>query len=238
MQVAHFRIEMGESGFSMPCVTLRDRRAGGQPMVRFIYQRHLETVLYGRVEGSSGPIWKLLNSSGMGATAFAVNKQAVSSSMLTQSEFTDLMRIFKDALPADVVDPCSLGRIRNCTLLPLATAAAIARSFGRSAASMAWLRAFSQPVPEAWALREEAEANAANLQLDLVLEEQLEEQGDFEAEDLSFAEELTQMSSFKAVRRAASCVRSLCVCLPERSPDREVAPRRTATTRRACRRTS
>ena len=102
---------------------------------------------------------------------------------------------------------------------------------------MAWLRAFSQPVPEAWALREEAEANAANLQLDLVLEEQLEEQGDFEAEDLSFAEELTQMSSFKAVRRAASRVRSLCVC-PYPRGRRIEAPRRTATTRRACRRTS
>ena len=39
-----------------------------------------------------------------------------------------------------------------------ATAAAIARSFGRSAASMAWLRAFSQPVPEAGAVRAEAAA--------------------------------------------------------------------------------
>jgi hypothetical protein len=186
LPIARFRIEAGD-GFSMPCVSLRDRRARGHPVVRFIYQRHLETVLYGRIDGSSGPIWKLLNNSGLGSTALAVNKAAVTTSILTQDEFTQLMATFKEALPADVIDPCSLGRIRNCTLLPLATAAAIARSFGRSGASMAWLRAFSQQVPEAWALREEQEQNAANLEVDLVLEAQLEEQGDFEAEEISFA---------------------------------------------------
>ena len=197
LQVTRFRVE-ARAGFSMPCVTLRDRRAGGQPLVRFLYQRHLETVLYGRTEGSSGPIWKLLNASGLGATALAVNKQAVASSLLSQGEFDQLMKTYKEALPADVVDPCSLGRIRNCTLLPVATAAAIARGFGRSPASMAFLRALSQPVPEAWALQEEHEANLANHQLDLVLLDQLDEQGDFEAEELSFAEELTRMPAFSA----------------------------------------
>ena len=29
------------------------------------------SLLYGRTEGSSGPIWKLLNASGLGATALA-----------------------------------------------------------------------------------------------------------------------------------------------------------------------
>ena len=33
LQVARFRVEAGD-GFSLPCVTLRDRRAGGQPLVR------------------------------------------------------------------------------------------------------------------------------------------------------------------------------------------------------------
>jgi hypothetical protein len=30
-------------------------------LVRWVYQRHLETVLYGRSDGSSGPIWKVMN---------------------------------------------------------------------------------------------------------------------------------------------------------------------------------
>ena len=84
------------------------------------------------------------------------------------------MSAFKEALPAEVCDPSSLGRIRSCTLLPLATAAVVCRQHGRSGASMAWLRAFSQPIPDAWGLHEEAEINAANLEMDLVLQDQLE----------------------------------------------------------------
>jgi hypothetical protein len=166
-----YRVE-GGVGFSMPCVTLRDRRAGGQPPLRFVFQRHLETVLYGRSEGSSGPIWKLLNSTGLGSTALQVNKQAVSSSTLVQGEYDQLMSIFKRHLPPEVVDPCSLGRIRQCTLLPVATAAALARTFGRSDASTALLTALSQPVPAAWALHAQAEIDAANNEVDLVLQEQ------------------------------------------------------------------
>ena len=60
----------------------------------------------------------------------------------------------------------------------------------------------SQPVPVSWELREEQAANAANLQVDLVLNDKLEaleaEQA-FEVEELSFAEELTTMPVFSAV---------------------------------------
>ena len=86
----------------MPCVTLRDRRAGGQPMVRFVFQRHLESALYRRAIGSSGPIWKLLNATGMGATALQVSKVSVTNELLTQSEFEQLMTLFKQHVPSDV----------------------------------------------------------------------------------------------------------------------------------------
>ena len=42
--VERFRVEQGE-GFTMPVVSLIDRRAAGNRLVRFVYQRHLETVL-------------------------------------------------------------------------------------------------------------------------------------------------------------------------------------------------
>jgi hypothetical protein len=194
LPVTYYRVE-SNGGFSMPCVAAEDRRAAGHPIVRFIFQRHLETVLYGRTEGSSSPLWKILNATGMGSTALSVSKQSVTASLISQPQYQQLLAVFKSALPSDVVDPCSLGRIRCCTILPLATAAAIARTFGRSDASMAFLRAFSQPVPEAWTLREEHEQNLANRELDLVLEEKLDDL-DFEAEELSFAEELTTMPAF------------------------------------------
>eukprot|EP00966_Prymnesium_polylepis_P237120 5484409-Prymnesium_polylepis.1 len=50
--------------------------------------------------------------------------------------------------------------------MPIAAAATIVRSFDRSGAAIAWLRAFNQPVPQAWELREEQEANAAAGEVD------------------------------------------------------------------------
>lgn len=158
--VERFRVEHGE-GFTIPVVSLTDRRAAGNRLVRFVFQRHLETVLCGRSEGSSGPIWKVMNAAGIGATTMAVNKVSVNAGTITDSEHKELMDAFKSALPADMVDPSSLGRIRNCTILPLAAATTVVRTFGRSPASMAWLRALSQPEPQAWELREEQEVNDA-----------------------------------------------------------------------------
>jgi hypothetical protein len=183
----------------MPVVSLTDRRAAGNRLVRFVFQRHLETVLYGRSEGSSGPIWKVMNAAGIGSTTMAVNKAAVTAGTITEAEYAALMDAFKSALPADVVDPSSLGRIRNCTIMPLADAAPVVRTFGRSPASMAWLRALSQPIPQAWELREEHEANAAAGEVDLVLEEKLDD-ANFEAEETSFAAELMTMPTFSADR--------------------------------------
>ena len=129
--VERFRVEHGE-GFTMPVVSLTDRRAAGNRLVRFVFQRHLETVLFGRSEGSSGPIWKVLNASGMGATTMAINKAAVTTGIITDAEYAALMDTFKSALPADVVDPSSLGRIRNFTIIPLAAAATVAKTVATS----------------------------------------------------------------------------------------------------------
>ena len=103
----------------MPVVSLTDRRAAGNRLVRWVFQRHLETVLYGRSEGSSGPIWKVMNQAGIGATTLAICKANVVSGLITDAEYNSLLDVFKSALPADVVDPSSLGRIRQCTILPL-----------------------------------------------------------------------------------------------------------------------
>jgi hypothetical protein len=107
--VERFRVEHGE-GFTMPVVSLTDRRAAGNRLVRFVFQRHLETVLYGRSDGSSGPIWKVMNAAGIGSTTMTINKAAVTAGTITEAEFKAIMDTFKSALPADVVDPCSLGR--------------------------------------------------------------------------------------------------------------------------------
>ena len=189
-----FRIECRD--FSMPRLRLRDRRSAGHPVLFFIYQRHLERVLYGRESGSTGPIWKLLNQSGQGLTAFQVNKSAVQAGVLSQGEFDAILECFKQNLID--VDPSSIGRVRACTILPMSTAAAIARKFGRSEASMAFLSAFAQQVPQSWELLEQQAAHEAANERDLLLDEQLEAHGDIEAEDVTFSEELQQMAKFSS----------------------------------------
>jgi len=230
LQVDIFRVEHGD-GFSMPCISMLNRRVGGAPrMLRWICQRHLEILLFNRGDGGSsvrpyralpirarqhgrpaqshrsslpqGAIWKALSNAGLDATSLCVNRKAMRDGFVLEAELAHILQVFKDALPADVCDPCSLGRIRSCTLLPIATAAVVCRSHGRSPASLAWLRAFSQPVPDAWLLHEQAEADEAANQVDLKLQEKLEQlEGEqhFEAEELSFAQELQQMPTFSAV---------------------------------------
>ena len=98
--VERYRVEHGE-GFTMPVVSLTDRRAAGNRIVRFVFQRHLETVLYGRSEGSSGPIWKVMNAAGIGSTTMAINKAAVTAGTITEAEYAALMDAFKSALLAE-----------------------------------------------------------------------------------------------------------------------------------------
>jgi hypothetical protein len=187
LQVNMYRVEHGD-GFSMPSVLLANRRAGGAnpPMIHWIFQRHLEILLFNRADGgSSGAIWKVLNLSGLSSTSLCCTRKAVNDGVLLEAEFTQIMQVFKAALPAEMCDPSSLGRIRFCTVLPVATAALICRQHGRSPTSLAWLRAFSQSVPDSWVLHEQAEQDAANGEANLVLLDQLDDQS-FEVEDVSF----------------------------------------------------
>ena len=154
-----------------------------------------ECILYNRAldGGSSGAIWKLLNQLGLGSTALQVDAKAICAGHILQTEYNEIMRIYRTTSTGI---EC-MRRIRSVTILPLATAAAVARSFGRSQASLAFLRAFSMPVPESWELASQQEANTAVGEVDFVLDEQLDEHT-FEAEDQSFAQELTSMASFAA----------------------------------------
>ena len=196
----NFRVDMpNEEGFTLPRLQLRDRRAAGHPQLHWVYQRHLESILYNRASdgGTTGAIWKILNATGLGSTALHVNGSAIALGQVTQPEYDEMMARFKLSLSG--VDPSSVGRIRSFTLLPVTTAAAVARSFGCSPTSLSFLRSLAQPVPQAWELQEQAEDDAANGEVDLVLQEQLESAQNLEIEEVeSFTAELQQMAPFAA----------------------------------------
>ena len=198
LSVDIYRVEYG-TGFSFPRIALLNRRSGGAypRTLYWICQRHLEALLFGRSDGgSSGAIWKILNISGLGATSLCCTRKAVQDGHITEAEYLQIMSVYKQHLPSSLVDPSSLGRIRSCTLLPVATAALVCRQHGRSAATTAWLTAFSQSVPDSWQLHAQAEQDAAAGVPDHALESQLDD-ASFEVEDISFRDELTSMPVFE-----------------------------------------
>ena len=198
IQVTHFRVDVeGGEGLTFPCITMLNRRGGGAPIIlRWVFQRSLEILLFRRTDGgSTGAIWKALNNTGLQSTSLLCDRKAVNNNVILDPELQELMTTFKASLPAGQHDPSALGRIRSCTLLPLATAAAVCRQYGRSAASMGFLRAFNQQVPTGWELQDEAEQDAADGVYDPELSDKLDEHG-FEVEELSIAQELTQVPEF------------------------------------------
>ena len=60
-----------EGGFAMPRLRLHDRRGEGRPQrLAWVFQRHLEMLLFHRFEGgTSGAVHKLLGRTGLGRTA-------------------------------------------------------------------------------------------------------------------------------------------------------------------------
>ena len=62
LPVIYYRIDRGD-GYTLPVVTLPDRRAAAQPNLQWVCQRHLEIVLYNRTDGGySGAVWCALSS--------------------------------------------------------------------------------------------------------------------------------------------------------------------------------
>ena len=110
--VERYRVEHGE-GFTMPVVSLTDRRAAGNRIVRFVFQRHLETVLYGRSEGSSGPIWKVIPPASIGwgyAKSMAVLEQNAKSAR--RANFGQNTKR-SPALSVSVKKPCQRARQKS-----------------------------------------------------------------------------------------------------------------------------
>ena len=56
--VERYRIETGtgdSGGYTMPVIQFADRRAAGRPSLKWVYQRHVEIVLFDRGDGGRCP---------------------------------------------------------------------------------------------------------------------------------------------------------------------------------------
>eukprot|EP00966_Prymnesium_polylepis_P309511 7151471-Prymnesium_polylepis.1 len=117
-----------------------------------------------------------------------LNKASIAEGLVSPQEFATLISLLTETLPLE-----SRGRVRNATLVPLNLVPVLCQKLGRSQRTRDLLAALQQPLPRLWAAQEEAEANAHDGELDLVLEEEIEE---LEEEEAHFATELVQMAPF------------------------------------------
>ena len=148
----------GGIGLTVPRFRIPDGRSARQAQVTWLPQRYLEMLLFYRTDGgSSGAVNKLLNKVGLGPTAWVINAAAVANEEISQAHADFVISTFRDLLPSNS-DAVLGGRTRNVTLLPVASAASICRTRGRSPTTIAFLRACApQEVPRSWELQERAE---------------------------------------------------------------------------------
>ena len=102
----------------------------------------------------------------LAAAPLTVNKAAVTSGLVTQAEYDQIVVWLSESLPFE-----SQGRVRQVQLIARAHAITAAQKLGRSDATMALLRALASPLPRLWeALNEQAALAADNLE-DLLLDD-------------------------------------------------------------------
>ena len=124
---------------------------------------------------------------GLGPTAWVINAAAVTNEEISQAHADFVISMFRDLLPSNS-DAVLGGRTRNVTLIPVASAASICRTRGRSPTTIAFLRACApQEVPRSWELQESADELEED-EADPLLEDDLAEAEDADA-DVSFADE-------------------------------------------------
>ena len=189
-------------GLTVPRFTLPDGRTTRQAQVTWVPQRYLEMLLFYRTDGgSSGAVNKLLNKVGLGLTAWVINAAAVTNSEISQVHADFVISTFRDLLPSNS-DVVLGGRTRNVTLIPIASAASICRTRGRSPTTIAFLRACApQEVPRSWQIQEQAEALEDD-EVDPLLEDDLAEAEDADA-DVAFADEF-QAGGFASYNATAA----------------------------------
>ena len=190
----------GTDGITLPKFLLPDGRSPRRPLVTYVPQRFLEIVLFQRYDGgSSGAVHKIIGLSGLGATAWTINAAAVLDGELSQAHSQFIFDKYKELLPTSG-DPLLANRTRNIVLIPVATAASVCRGRGRSPATTAFLRACApNEVPRSWEIQEQAEAQGAQGEEDLLLTDELDEAEDADADVApSFEAELRAGGGFSS----------------------------------------
>ena len=174
------------AGVSIAMVVMRDRRTPNHREERWLLQNSVERQLFG--SSGTGAVYRLLARCSLSTTPLALKKASVGTHV-TRAELDQLLQILEDSLPLE-----AKGRVRSVTLLPLNVVVQCCKTLGRGPRTTALLTALAEPVPRLWELEAEREADAANLEYDPLLADDI---AALEEEEAHFAAELcVQMAPF------------------------------------------
>ena len=171
-----------------PVVRLTDRRTRPERIKDWFFTKSCEQILYGVNDRTTGAFNVLLQRHTLQDSILVVEKAAVDKQMITEEERGNVMESFKLLL-----DVSARNRVKRCSLVPTSVVASACQHFGRCNATVKILQSIGSQ-PRQWELQAEQEENEANLQVDLVLNEELAE---LEEEEVHIATELVQMVEYE-----------------------------------------
>ena len=144
----------------LPVVSVVDRRTASarQKRTRFLFVRSVEQIVWHAKDVSNGVFYQLMQRHSLESTIFRVDKACVEEDYLTAGEFNSVLAAFKTACVADVE---KRGRVRQCSLVPVAAAVSALTAHGHTPETSAVLRALKS-LPKAWKLVEQKEEHDRN----------------------------------------------------------------------------
>jgi hypothetical protein len=180
MSIERARYDAG-GGQTVVVVQFPDRRTANARLETWAFSAVIERVLFCGGERSSGALYRLLERCSLSRATLLCNKKAVTDGLCTQAELEELLSLLREGIEAE-----HRGRVRCVSLLPVVHIKTLCTSLGRSATTVRLLEAMSTPLPQLWSMQMQQEEDAANGEVDLLLEDdvaELEEaEGDFAAE--------------------------------------------------------
>ena len=134
-----------------------------------MYKLQLESVIYGQRERSNGALNNLLARLSMSGSTLALNATSVTDGTVTESEWNQIISHFQ----TNVLLSDAKKKAKNVSLVPTSVASAAAQAYGRTPTTTQLLQRLSA-LPRRWEQEIERETLAAQNQVDLALEDEIE----------------------------------------------------------------
>jgi hypothetical protein len=106
----------------------------------------VERALYG--ETSSGAVHRLLARASLATCTLPLKRASIAQGLVTEAEYAQLIAELESSL-----DFTAQGRVRGCTLIPVANAVQAAHTLGRCDRVLHFHAALNAPLPRLWEVR-------------------------------------------------------------------------------------